>query len=501
MRPILAAAAAAALFLAGPAAAQAPAFSPAPWLADLAEARTALTTRYANLEWLLTERELDLAALFGRAEAALRGARSEAEAMAIFNRLVERIGDGHVTLSWPRPPVPAVSAPDIAVRPPAHTAESFCRAKRYSPPSNAAGLAPALFGDTSLSEGDLLPTHVVESGGARLGFLRIPVFDPHASHDLCVEAVRALDIPLDRPCDEECDGRLLTEAYRRLGLAMEDRLARLRAAGAQVLVVDLTGNGGGSEWAEAAARMLSRRPLRSARLGFVRGEHWERQWRETEARLRAAAENAAPADRTRLLAWAAEAEAAEAEARRRCPPRGDPACPWLGRAGFATGLVGEAPAGAFEGRDWAVHVFTPAQHTYRDGAWDGPVIVLVDQETASAAEEFAAILQDHRAALILGARTAGLGCGHTWGGTPTRLPNSGATLTVPDCARFRADGSNEVRGVIPDQLLGWRANDGRLFRARMLEQALPEALARARELTRRAAPAGARPDAVPRPRF
>jgi C-terminal processing protease CtpA/Prc len=110
------------------------------------------------------------------------------------------------------------------------------------------------------------------------------------------------------------------------------------------------------------------------------------------------------------------------------------------------------------------------------------VVVLTDQDTASAAEQFAAILQDNRAALVLGARTAGAGCGHTWGGTPTRLTNSGATLRLPDCARFRADGSNEVRGILPDAAIPWRANDGRALRARMLQAALPEALARARAL-------------------
>ena len=118
--------------------------------------------------------------------------------------------------------------------------------------------------------------------------------------------------------------------------------------------------------------------------------------------------------------------------------------------------------------------------------WDGPVIVLVDEQTASAAEEFAALRQDNRAAFVLGSRTAGLGCGHTWGGTPTRLANSGAILNLPDCARFRADGTNEVRGVFPDLLLPWRAIDGAAFRARMLEAVLPQAAARARALHRSA---------------
>ncbi|MEA3014423.1 MAG: hypothetical protein QOD42_2968 [Sphingomonadales bacterium] len=470
---------------AGPGSAQPPAWSPGPWLDDLAQARAAIETRYANLEWLLTERELDLDALFARARAALGNARSDGEAVAIFNRLVQRIGDGHVGIEWPRPAAAPAAAAPPAVPPPAPTAAGFCRARGYASPSNAAGLAPALSGYAPLGTADPLPAGTIPAAGGRAGILRIAVFDPHGSPELCADAVAALAIPLDRPCDEACDNRIVTHAYRQLGIAMQDRLARLREAGARTLIVDITGNGGGSEWTEAAARMLSRRPLQSARLGFVRGPHWERLWRELAGRLRAAAGGAGAADRARLLGWAGEADAARAEAQRRCPPTGDPACPWLGRAGFATGLVGRAPSGGFAGRDWAVHVFNPAQHSYVDGAWDGPVIVLTDQETWSAAEQFAALLQDNRAALILGARTGGAGCGHTWGGTPTRLTNSGATLALPDCVRFRADGSNEVRGIIPDQLLPWRANDGRAFRARLLEAALPAAIDAAAALYRR----------------
>jgi C-terminal processing protease CtpA/Prc len=130
-------------------------------------------------------------------------------------------------------------------------------------------------------------------------------------------------------------------------------------------------------------------------------------------------------------------------------------------------------------------VFSVAQYDYRDGVWDGPVIVLVDDSTGSAAEELPALLQDHKAALVVGSRTAGMGCGHTWGGSPTRLSNSGATLLLPDCSRFRADGTNEVRGIIPDLLIPWRSSDGPRFRARLLAGALPAAVERAAALHRR----------------
>ncbi len=195
--------------------------------------------------------------------------------------------------------------------------------------------------------------------------------------------------------------------------------------------------------------MLTARQLVSARMGFVRGEHWVKQWRGLAANLRGHAAKASPDDRQRLLGWAADADSAGRVAQTPCPPA-SPSCSNVAMAGFSTGLVGTAPAGSFAGKDWGVYVFNPAQHYYSDGVWSGPVIVLTDEETWSAAEQFAALLQDNRVAVVLGARTGGAGCGYTWGGHPTTLKNSGAVLRLPDCVRFRADGSNEVRGVMPD---------------------------------------------------
>jgi hypothetical protein len=82
-------------------------------------------------------------------------------------------------------------------------------------------------------------------------------------------------------------------------------------------------------------------------------------------------------------------------------------------------------------------VFSPARFPYKDTVWRSPLIVVVDTETWSAAEEFVSVLQDNRAAVIVGAPTGGAGCGHTDGGTPATLKHSGGVLELPDCARFR----------------------------------------------------------------
>lgn len=461
---------------------QAPLWSPQPWLEDLAQMRAALDEKYANLEWLRDERALDLDALFRRAGDALRGARSDAEARAIFDRVVQRIGDGHVEINWPRPapaaPASSPASPTAAPVPAtAVTPAQFCRRLGYNAAQNRAGVGPSLSGYRALPGANLFPAGLIRVANVPVGVLRIGIFQPQGFPAACEQAVAELRTPLDRPCDESCDNAVLTAAYRRLNRDLQGRLAELKAAGAQALLIDISDNGGGSEWAEAVARMVTPRRLVAERIGFVRGAHWAAHWRRLAEGLREAARTASGAERARLLGLAAEADAALKEAEKVCTTAAP--CPRLGRAGYATGLIGEAPAGALAGRDWAAYVFSPAQYKYRDGAWSGPLIVLVDQETWSAAEEFAATLQDNQAAMVIGARTGGAGCGHTDGGTPTILAHSGATLQVPDCVRFRRDGSNEVSGILPDIPLAIRANDGPRFKARLIEAALPTAVAAA----------------------
>jgi hypothetical protein len=455
-----------------PAAAQAQPFNPAPWLADLEQARAAFHEKYANLEWLESERGVAIDPLFDDLARRLSGARSDVEAYAVFDRLKRKVRDGHVEIDWPRPPAPAHKESASTSPAPPSPPRDPCAQLGYDGRQNRAGTAQGLPRYRPLDEDRDNPfdAGLVTSGTTQVGVLRIGIFQPQGYPQSCQAALRAFDHPADKPCDEECQDKVLTLAYRDLTASLERRIRQLEAARASVLLVDLTGNGGGSEWAEAAARMFTPKLLVSERLGYVRGEHWTKQWRNLAAQLTDYAKSAKRDDRARLLGWAAEAEAAAA-----CPQT----CGRIGTAGYATGLVGSAAAGTFAGKDWGVYVFSPAQYPYRDGVWDGPLIVLVDQETWSAAEEFAALLQDNQAAVVMGARTGGAGCGYTWGGTPTVLENSGAVLKLPDCLRYRADGSNEVRGIVPDVPVAIRADDGVELRARMIAEQLPAAIARA----------------------
>jgi len=465
-----------AVFAAAPPAPPAARFDSQPWLEDLAQIRTAVATRYANLAWQVSERGVDLSDLFARAQRRLEQATSEAEARAAIERLARSFGDGHVGVRWPRTPAVAAGADTRTV----------CERLGYDPAKAAGALGPHLAGYQPLSHGvgSEFPAGLVQVAARKVAILRIALFGPQTSPEVCASALQVVALAPEADCDDACADKVESAAYTILSRDLESRIRMLRKLGASVLLIDLTGNGGGSEWAEAAARMVSPLKLRSERRGFVRGEHWRNYWETLAQQLQAAAASASDEDRARLLGWLSEAERARTAADTPCPS--EPLwsgrrleCEWLATAGYATGLLGEGDAAALREKPWGASLFTPAEYEFTAQVWQGPLIVLVDGDTASAAEEFAAVLQDNRAAVILGAPTLGAGCGHTNGGTPTTLTHSGAILELPDCARLRADGSNEVGGIDPDVLVGFRSSDGLRRKALRLTAALPSATAAA----------------------
>ena len=459
--------------------AQGAAFDPAGWISDLEQVRQEMASHYANLEWLAIEREVQPDSIFATARQRLENARSEAEARSAFERLERSVGDGHFRIVWPRAGAPAPEAsPSEAVTP------SPCETLGFSePPADVRATANRLPGYRPLEGARGFPAGLVEVDGRTIGVIRIAQVSPQIHPAACTAALAALR-PTGEPCDEECMDQLWTIATDRATADFSDSLRALKAAGASSLLVDLAGNGGGSEWVEALARTVTPVRLRSAPIGFVRHPHWVEALAERELSLREAAVGQPPEDRARLERHAATYAAARAQAEQPCDPAPlfegrAPDCAWLGRGDIYMTGPEAALDPAIIGKPWAAEVFEPLAFVFEPGVWSGPLMVLVDSGTASAAEELAALLQDNGAAVIVGAPTLGAGCGFTRGGMDVVLRHSGATLRMPDCARYRADESNEVSGIDPDVLIGFRSNDGPRRRGQRLAAGLPAAIEQA----------------------
>ncbi len=463
-----------------------PPFDSKPWEQDLEQTREALATKYANLEWVVLEREIDLESLFADAQAQLQSATSEADARAAFDRLARRLGDGHVRFEW--------SSSDQSPRTPP---KADCAALGYDSSIRGKPIAAFMPGYFALTDAPAMEFRAgtIQVAGHTVGVIKIGIFTPAGMPELCAESLPALKLSASTPCEETCKDRIDTWVADRMTRDLAAQLRAIANAKADILLVDVANNGGGTEWAEAAARMVTAVRLKSERIGFVRGPHWENRFAYTVDDLQAAAKSASRKDQAILNGLAEQAREYQREAASPCDSyplwQGKrPSCTWLGVGFFASGLMDSADPEALKNKVWAKDFFTPMQYPYEEGVWRGPLIVLVNAGTGSAAEEFAAVLQDNRAAVIIGAPTAGAGCGHTNGGTPTTLKNSRGILEVPDCARFRADGSNEVMGIEPDVLVGLRSTDGPHRQATRVSEKLIQAIMRSIEL---AAPSAQRP--------
>jgi C-terminal processing protease CtpA/Prc len=130
-------------------------------------------------------------------------------------------------------------------------------------------------------------------------------------------------------------------------------------------------------------------------------------------------------------------------------PWGTSACTQLLDGGFASGHLDYSEPGALDPAA-APALYWAAVADATRGAWTRPAYVLTDAYTGSAAEAFTALMHDRGVAKTIGTRTRGLGCGFVDFDAPFVLPSARLAFRIPNCARLRGDGTDEVAGIAPD---------------------------------------------------
>jgi hypothetical protein len=454
---------------------QAGAYDPAPWLGDFRQLLSEMSSHYANLEWAIEDRHMDLPRLRRQTEKKLREAKDDSEARHILSQFVDGFGDGHLEIRWPKTQGPSSVSPDAEK-------QSLCERLGYQAHTSPGldfsllpGFTPLANDDSGLFPGGWLRL----AHGKVVGIVRIGLFSERAHPEVCRQAVRKLGVAETSDCDEDCGNRIERETADLLTAALVRQEGVLRQAGATVLVVDITHNGGGSNWVEAPPRALSPIPLRDLAFAFIRHEHWTNQLEERLHDVQTdIGRGAAP--RAVLQQAAAKLQQAIRESRQPCDrtevwETGKVNCSLLVKGLlYTSGELPYAKPGSFASLESRTTLFDPLRYAYTENPNRLPLLVVVDRETWSAAEYFAALLQSNRAATIVGELTGGAGCGYTNGGIPTKLKSSGAEIKMPDCVRFQADGSNEVNGITPDILVPWAERDSQYQRVKKLEAALKQ---------------------------
>jgi len=86
-------------------------FDPKPWIEDFQQILAEMSSHYADLEWAVENRKMDLPRLRRDTKAQLRDAADEDGARRILDKVVATFGDGHLEIRWPK----SGSSPDRAV--------------------------------------------------------------------------------------------------------------------------------------------------------------------------------------------------------------------------------------------------------------------------------------------------------------------------------------------------------------------------------------------------
>jgi hypothetical protein len=441
-RPLLAAVLS--LALASPAFAAG--FDRTAWQADYAYLKHELEGSYSHLAWMASPGSgIDLPALDRRARRQLAEATSDAEAADAIRAFVAGFHDGHfseLARLAPAPPADPLPKRDLGQ----DDARTGCAALGYAHRTGVTFSAPfeglagfRLLSNDTVFRAGLLPL----PGGRTLGFVRIPRFRGAEFPELCQQAWAAVlaekQTPSARAIGDRMDDLFLK--------TLAGRLKALKAAGADGLLIDIGGNGGGNDLGDWAARLFTDRPVRSAPLlmvdAKVSAQYFDEQIDGLKDAVQTPQVQAAlkgfEAGKARIggkacdRAWAWREQRAWSAA---AP------CSGLIAAGFASG--------ASQAIDPEPALYWPIVAQPYAGAWTGPAWLLTNGGTASAAEMFAAVMRDNGIVRTVGVKTLGLGCGFMDDGETAVLPHSRLRFQIPNCVRLRADGSDEVAGIAPD---------------------------------------------------
>jgi hypothetical protein len=406
-------------------------------------------------------------------EAQLGEASDESGARRILDKFVNSFGDGHLEIQWP-------TKTGAQPKPAAVKLQSLCDRMGYSSHLRS-GLDFSGFPEFSSANS---PEEKLFPGGllrlqkrSIIGVIRIGLFSEHGFPETCEQALRDLQIAETADCDEKCADRLELATANLLTAALVRRAEALAMAGATTLLIDITRNGGGSDWVEAPPRALSPIRLHDSEMAFIKHVHWTRQLqdrlRDVQIDIKNHASSPIPLD-----AAASKLQQAVEASQQSCDrtavwETGKFTCSLLVKdLLFTSGIVAYAKPGSLGSLESRTTLFQPSRYAYAENPRALPLYVAVDRDTWSAAEYFAAMLQDNHAATIIGEVTGGAGCGYTDGGIPAKLKNSGGQLKMPDCVRLRADGSDEVNGITPDLLVAWAGHDSDVQRVKKFLAAL-----------------------------
>ncbi len=350
-------------------------------LNDYSRLKQGIAQNHSNLDWLIEHRKFDPSAHDAATQARLDSSLGRVQAYFAIRDFVGGFGDPHLFIARGTAPAGVQRVGTVSLLEGTGRASDGpdCASAGYETDDRTTSLIYPDMARWEPTESTFFPSGVIEG----TGFVRIAAFGEDQYLDACQIAWK--------PGLDSRDLQLATREV--LQSELRSILQEFTKSGVETVLVDVTGNGGGSEWASEAAAL------------FASGELVRSAVRMPDPQC------------DRMPIW-----------------RGVTVCPI-----FAAFETGDAGVETLEG----------------EGVWDGALAILVDRNSASATEAFAVWLHGSNRARLVGERTLGAGCGFIGGGSTVEFASLPLHVMIPNCSRFTRDGTNEIEGLAPDVHMQW----------------------------------------------
>jgi hypothetical protein len=180
-------------------------FKPDFWLEDFIQLKREMSAKYANLEWAVENRGLDLKQLSEQTESRLLKARNDAEAKKIIESFLDAFGDGHLSIQWGQNKDNNSSPADKA-QPDSQL--PLCQRLGYQSQNQAPGISFTRlnnFREINTEDSKYFSIGVLRLAASKnVGVIRIRIFSEYAFPDLCEQVTAQTSLTKDSPC-EECE--------------------------------------------------------------------------------------------------------------------------------------------------------------------------------------------------------------------------------------------------------------------------------------------------------
>jgi hypothetical protein len=436
-----------------------------PWLEDYEFLKNSMTKSYANLE----SAKIDIVSLDKQTREQLATVSSATDAKRILDKFLAAFNDGHLELvetnnSSSNDGVTTFNSNTLSKEICSTIGNERVSTKEFSLPFENLQNFKLIS-----KKSDPFPIGILKDNqGNQYGILRISIFSPDVYTENCEEMWETFRKTITKSCDDNCLDNFSTSLANSLLAKLEKQLKALEKNKIEGLIIDIAGNGGGTNWVEPLARTVAPKTIQASRLGFIRHPHWVKI---LESRLKLVETDLLGKDlskkqreylqsaKNKLQQWIKEAQTICDKSDFWKANNQPKSCSMLNATPlFASGVFPHLSVKEIQNLASKNVLFSPSEYVFNESMFKGKLFVLVDNNTASAAEYFAALLQDNKSATIIGEKTYGAGCGYVNGGVKYVLPNTKLTFKSPDCVRFRTDSSNEVEGIQPDSIL-WNKSD------------------------------------------